>query len=449
MRADLIVFLFFYIGYILSLCKFCEKYLKGFQINKKNFIILLLVIEAGVNFDGALAAPYILRAMISHILFVGLFLIAFSDDAMKKVFVAMIIVAIKTFVWNFGCSFFSCIVLVGSNLFADRQAAYMDLWLEGIIGVAAYFPVILVQNCLRKRLASVLEPKIRSWYLMTTAFLIGIVAIVDIVNWGASNGIMVVSNASGAAYGDVYYNQIFSHISICLLTALAACMAGGFVFFMNKVYIEQRQKEQYNAQIEFWQMLNEQHIQMERLRHDMKNHVLALYGLWEKKEFDKAGNYLQKMMEKGNIGCEDELTGNKAVDALLYNKRKKAEELSVRWMADIQIPEKCAVDEFDLCVLFGNLLDNAIKACAEMADEKYRFVEIQSQQVKRCLLLVMKNGTALKDTKEIRQGIGFFNVYETIRKYDGTVSIKVENQVFEISVLIPLHDNGYNMKKTV
>ena len=84
-----------------------------------------------------------------------------------------------------------------------------------------------------------------------------------------------------------------------------------------------------------------------------------------------------------------------------------------------------------------------------MADEKYRFVEIQSQQVKRCLLLVMKNGTALKDTKEIRQGIGFFNVYETIRKYDGTVSIKVENQVFEISVLIPLHDNGYNMKKTV
>lgn len=75
----------------------------------------------------------------------------------------------------------------------------MAPWLEGIIGAAAYFPVILVQNCLRKRLASVLESKIRSWYLMTTAFLMGIVAIVDIVNWGASNGIMVVSNAGGAA----------------------------------------------------------------------------------------------------------------------------------------------------------------------------------------------------------------------------------------------------------
>ena len=449
MRGDLIVFLFFYMGYILSLCKFCEKYLNRFQMNKKIFIILLLVMEIGVNFDGGAGAPYILRAMISHILFVSLFFIAFSDYVMKKVFVAMIVIATKTFVWNFGCSLFSCIALICSDLFAGRQAAYMDLWLDVIIGAVAYFPVILVQNCLRKRLDSVLESKIRSWYLMTSAFLIGIVAVVDIVNWGASNGIMVVSNAGGTAQGDVYYNQIFSHISICLLTVLAACMAGAFVFFMNKVYVEQRQKEQYNAQIGFWQMLNEQHMQMERLRHDMKNHVLALYGLWEKKEFDKVGNYLQKMMEKGNIGCEDEVTGNRAVDALLYNKRKKAEELSVRWMADIQIPEKCMIDEFDLCVLFGNLLDNAIKACAEMADEKYRFVEIQSQQVKRCLLLVMKNGAALKNTKEIRQGIGFFNVSETIRKYDGTVSIKVENQVFEISVLIPMNDNGYNMKKTV
>ncbi len=119
----------------------------------------------------------------------------------------------------------------------------MDFWLDGIIGAIAYFPVILVQNCLRKRLDSVLESKIRSWYLMTSAFFIGIVAVVDIVNWGASNGIMVVLNAGGTAQRDVYYNQIFSHICICLLTVLAACMAGVFVFFMNKVYVEQRQKE--------------------------------------------------------------------------------------------------------------------------------------------------------------------------------------------------------------
>lgn len=184
MRGDLIVFLFFYIGYILSICKFCEKYFNRFKINKKVFIILLFVMEAGINFDVGVGTPYILRVMISRILFVGLFFIAFSDYAMKKVFVAMIVIAIRTFVWNFGCSFFSCLVLVCGNVVTSGQAVYMEPWLDGMIGATAYFPVILAQNSLRKKTASVFDAKIRSWYLMTSILLVAIVAVVDIVNWG-------------------------------------------------------------------------------------------------------------------------------------------------------------------------------------------------------------------------------------------------------------------------
>lgn len=446
MKGDFIVFLFCYIGYIISLYKFCEKYLNRFKIEKKIFLFLLTVIEAGINFNGSVGTPYILSVMLSHILFTGLFFISFTDSAMKKVFAAMVLIAAKTLVWDFGCSFFSCIVLVCTNWITDGQVIYIEPWLDGMIGAAAYCLVILVQNALQKRLTSVFDNKISSWYLMASVLLICMIAVVDIVNWGASNGIMVVSNANGAAYWDVYYNQIFSHISICLLTILSACIAGGFVFFLNKIYIEQRQKERYNLQIEFYKMLNEQYLQMERLRHDMKNHVLALYGLWEKKEFDKAGNYLEKMMENGNIGGSDEVTGSRAIDALLYNKKKKAEALSIRWMSDVRIPKNCMVDEFDLCVLFGNLLDNAIKACSEITDEEYRFVDIQLKQVKKCLLLLMKNGTTIKDVKEIRRGIGFLNIYETVRKYDGAINMKAEKHVFEVSVLIPMNKDGYNVK---
>ena len=449
MRGDLTAFLFCYIGYILSLFKFCEKYMNRFRIDKKVFIILLFVFEAGINLNESVGMPYILSVLLSHILFVGLIFIAFLDSVTKKFFVAMVLIAVKTLIWDFGCSFFSCIVLVCTNWITSGQVTYIEPWLDGMIGAAAYCLVILVQNALRKRLTSVFEQKIDSWYFMTSVLLICIIVVVDIVNWGASNGIMVVSNANGAAYWDVYYNQIFSHISICLLTVLSMCIAGGFVFFMNKIYIEQRQKEQYDSQIEFYKMLNEQYLQMERLRHDMKNHVLALRGLWENKEFEKAGNYLEKMMESGNIGGSEEVTGNQAVDALLYNKKKKAEQLQIRWMCDVHIPKGCTIDEFDLCVLFGNLLDNAIKACAECKNKEYHFVDIQSQQVKQCFLLVMKNGTVMKDVKEIKQGMGFLNIYETVKKYEGTVNIKVENNMFEISILFPMDSNGYNVKRTI
>ncbi len=449
MRWDFIVFLFCYMGYIWTLYRFCEKYLNNLKIDRKVFIIFLFVMDAVINSSGSAGTPYILRVILNHLLFVGLFLMVFSDHMMKKFFAAMVLVTVKTLVLNFGCSFFSCIVLVCKNWITGRQKSYIEPWLEGVIGAAAYSLVILVQIVLQKKFNSVFEHKISSWYLMLSVLLICIVSVVDVVNWGASNGIMVVSNANGARYWNVYYNQIFSHIGICLLTVLSMCIAGGFIFFMNKIYLEQRQKENYYSQIEYYKMLNEQYLQMERLRHDMKNHVLVLYGLWTRNEFEKAGNYLEKMMDSGNINGSDEVTGNQAVDALLYNKMKLAETFCVRWVCDVQIPRDCTIDTFDLCVLFGNLLDNSIKACLEHRDKEYHFVDIQAQQVKKCFLLVMKNGTVVDDIKKMKQGIGFLNIYETVKKYDGTVKLKVENDVFEIAILFPMNGDGYNVKQTV
>lgn len=436
MRGDLLIFLFCSIGYVAALYKFCEKYFKHLKIDKKIFMLLLAMMEMWINLNGSVGTRYFLSVIIGHILFVGLFLITFADSVMKKVFAAMILIAVKTLVWGFGCSFFSCIVLVCTKWITDGQMSYVETWLNGMIGGVTYCLAILVLNILRKRLDSVLVYKIESWYFMMSVLLGLIIAVVDIVNWGTSNGIMIVSNMYGAAY----YNQIFSHISICLFTILLACIAVGFIFFMNKIYIEQQQKQQYNAQIEYYKMLNEQYMQKERLRHDMKNHILVLHGLWGKQEFDKVGNYLEKMMKNGNIGDSEETTGNHAIDALIYHKKKEAGELFIPLVSDVQFPKRCTVDEFDLCVLLGNLLDNAIKACAEMKNDKYRFVEIQSQQIKRCLLLVMKNGTAIEDVKEIKKGTGLLNIYETVGKYDGTVSMKVHEHVFEISVLIPMTD---------
>ena len=440
MNGGFLVFLFGSAGYMAALYKFCEKHFMHFKINKKVFMILLTVMETGINLNGSVGTRYFFSVIISQIIFVCLFFLAFEDSAMKKVFAAMILITAKTLVWDFGGSFFSCMVLVCTNGMTDGQIPYIATWLNGMIGGATYGLVIFVVIVLRKKLDSVFEAKIESWYLMMSVFLACVIAVADLVNWGTSSGIMVVSDVGKTVYRNAYYNQVFSHLSICFFTTLSACIAAGFVFFMNKIYIQQQQKQQYHAQIAFYKMLNEQYRQMERLRHDMKNHILALHGLWEKQEFDQVGKYLEKMMESGKIKNSGEATGNHAIDALLYHKKKEAEELSVTLISDVWLPKKCMVDAFDLCVLFGNLLDNAIKACAKITDDKYRFVEIQSQQVKSCLLLVIKNGTVIENVKEIKKGTGFLNIYETVRKYDGTVSMHVQEHVFELSVLIPMTD---------
>lgn len=429
------VFYACFIGYVRAVYRFCGKYLRSSQAGKRAFAALLLAMEAGLSLNGSVGAPYFLGAVISHVLFTGLVLLLFSDQTVKKLFTAAVCIAVKVLVWSFGESFFACIALMCTRRMSGGQVLFMEPWLNGVIGGASWCLVISVFIILQKRLFSVYHDKTGSWYLMLSVLLFCIVAVADVLSWASSNGIMVAAN--GTVRQEAYYNQIFSHLGICLVTALLMCIAGGFVFLMHKVCLEQQRKEEYSARIAFYKMLNEQYLQMERLRHDMRNHVLALHGLWKKEAYGEAGIYLENMMENIRIDGNDEASGNQAVDALLYDKRRQAEACSLRWDCDVRIPKGCRVETFDLCVLLGNLLDNAIKAGDEVRDKEQRFVSVQVRPVKKFFLLVVKNGTVLKDIKEMRPGIGTLNINETVGKYGGTAKRSMEGGIFEISILFP------------
>ena len=87
-----------------------------------------------------------------------------------------------------------------------------------------------------------------------------------------------------------------------------------------------------------------------------------------------------------------------------------------------------------MSVLFGNVLDNAINGCVKCDNPSGHFVHIMSQKVKKCFLIIARNGTSMKNIKDMKKGTGFLNIAETVRKYNGTISAKAENNEFEISI---------------
>ena len=156
-------------------------------------------------------------------------------------------------------------------------------------------------------------------------------------------------------------------------------------------------------------------------------------------------HYLQKIAVTGAFEGSEEATGNQVVDALLYQKRKEAQRKGIRWEADMQVPKKCGVDDFDFCVLIGNILDNAIEACEKLPETSERFISIRSGMQKCFFLLEVRNSTELKDmgcvvyagkSRRRGRGIGLLNILETAQKYHGTVETELEGRVFTISVLL-------------
>lgn len=111
----------------------------------------------------------------------------------------------------------------------------------------------------------------------------------------------------------------------------------------------------------------------------------------------------------------------------------------------MQIPENIDINSFDLVVVIGNLLDNAIEALSKQ--EKGNF-EIEISYRQGILLInakntfkgeIIKRGETLISTKKNAKeahGIGLSNVRRVIDKYDGEMMINTDNQFFSVHIVM-------------
>ncbi len=397
--------------------------------------------------------PYIFSALLAHICFIVLVILLFQSDWEKKILAASILMITAMLITQFSDSFLSSLALFYLHIVKNISEPFFTELESELFGSAGYCLTIGVIYRMSKRLETVFGGKRKKWYVMLAVPLLVIITICDVMGWCASNGIMV---RSGDSMG-LYYDQIFSHAGVLVLALLSMSAAGFYVFGMNRIYLEQEKSGLYDSQIAVYKMLAEQHRQSERLRHDMKNHIIALSALSRNKEWEKIDGYL-KNMEDMALDIDEDMTGNKAVDALLYQKKKQAEEGNISWECDVQIPKGCCINEFDLCVLFGNILDNALEACGRMREEECRFINIQAKTVKKCFLIEVKNsmnrteryaeGFTNKGDSQ-KHGIGLLNVGDVVHGYDGVLNAEAENGIFLISILMPFPDAAHDIKTAV
>ena len=110
-----------------------------------------------------------------------------------------------------------------------------------------------------------------------------------------------------------------------------------------------------------------------------------------------------------------------------------------------RIPENLDINSFDLVVVIGNLLDNAIESLSKQKKGSFQ-IEISYRQ--GTLLINAKNtyegeiirkGETLISTKKNAteaHGIGLSNVRRVIEKYDGEMMIDTEDNLFNVHIIM-------------
>ena len=452
--VDILVVVPFCLGYLWAAGKFCMKFLGASKRRERLFLIISFCSLLLRNILGRRYPDlYSFFAVSGSIFFVGLVILFFRSDREKRILAASILIVVIKLVSEFCASLLDCLVLFFLHTVKKIPEPLFGGWKGGLVSGIGYCFAIFAIYLMSKRLEPVFCGKPGKWYVILAVPLLVIVTVYDVASLGASNGIMV---RSGGGMG-VYYDQIFSHSEFLVLAFLSMAAAGFYVFGMNRIYLEQEKSSQYHSQISVYKMLTEQYRQSERLRHDMKNHIIALTALSRNKEWEKIEDYL-KNMEGVILDAGGDLTGNKAVDALLYQKRKQAEGEDIKWECDMQMPKGCCINEFDLCVLMGNILDNALEACGRMQKDENRFINIQARTVKKCFLIEVKNsmdrtekfteGFTNKDDSQ-EHGIGLLNVGDVVNRYNGAVHKEAGKGIFVISILMPFPDTAHDTKTAV
>lgn len=159
--------------------------------------------------------------------------------------------------------------------------------------------------------------------------------------------------------------------------------------------------------------------QIDILSHDLKHHLLTLEILIKNRAWEKATQYIEKLMGESVIAKELENTGNLVIDSIVNYKRRIALENRILFEARIEIPDEFEFDDFDMTVLLGNLLDNALYAVKGIESG---FLAVAIKYNRKRLIIVIRNSVCEKEKKvleESQYGIGLQSVMQIVLKYHG------------------------------
>ena len=188
------------------------------------------------------------------------------------------------------------------------------------------------------------------------------------------------------------------------------------------------------------------YLTMRGWRHDYHNHMQSVKAYLAMNNLAEARAYLDALeqdLEDINLLFN---TGNINADAVLNAKISLAVKKGIKVDYKAVVPKTLAVSDIDLCVVIGNLIDNAVEACEKVAPE-HQFIRLYIGILQKQLYLSVSNATCETvrkfdeqyiSSKRGNHGHGLKRINKIVDKYGVFINRKNEPGVFVTEIMLPL-----------
>jgi two-component system sensor histidine kinase AgrC len=240
------------------------------------------------------------------------------------------------------------------------------------------------------------------------------------------------------------------HLSV-ILTVTAA-----LVIVYSNTYMKEKERgetysrtirEYYRQQLYYMENLEQMIYKLKGERHDFNNHLGVVYGLLESGEAEQAREYAAQLIKTTREYQNIVHIPYPMVRAMLNYKLSAARESGIELKLNVLLPEGLALDEFDVTVILGNLLDNAVEACA-VVEPGGRSIGLEIRYQPDYLVIQVENPTVPgavggpgRSTKPDagEHGFGLNNIEYLAARHNGLLDISQGSGVFRANVALLVH----------
>lgn len=200
-------------------------------------------------------------------------------------------------------------------------------------------------------------------------------------------------------------------------------------------------KGNVNEQMKHYNDLRSSHEEIRQLRHNMRSICIGTIAELKAGKTKNALEQLQNsisIIEKSSKVID---TGHPSIDSIIENKLNCCSDFNISTNLTYQYKDPITINEIEIAVILGNILDNAIEACQKITDtnkEIWGSITVDKQNIMINIKNTAIDSNNLKTSKTNKKnhGFGLKSISHIAKKYNGYAKFSFSDNIFTSYVIL-------------
>lgn len=200
-------------------------------------------------------------------------------------------------------------------------------------------------------------------------------------------------------------------------------------------------KNSVNEQTKHYEDLKSSQEEIRQMRHNMRSTCIATIAELKEGKTENALKQLQENIEIIEKSSKIIDTGHPSIDSVIENKLNRCEELNINAQLSYQYKEPITINEIEIAVIIGNILDNAMESCLKIIDfnkDIWGSITVDTQNIVINIKNTAVNSNNLKTSKVDKKshGYGLKSISHIAKKYNGYAKFTFSDNIFTSYVIL-------------